>query len=139
MNTLVDITNEKIDIEKYKQLMKDPTAGAIVTFEGVTRNYFEDKVVTSLDYECYYHMAIKELQKIADDCIAKGALKVCLVHRIGVVAISEVSLICIVLSSHRKLAFELCEYSLEQIKKMVPIWKKEVYSDSKHLWKKNIN
>jgi molybdopterin synthase catalytic subunit len=84
-------------------------------------------------------MAINELKKIAIDCISKGALKVCLVHRIGVVDIAETSVICIVSCSHRKLAFEICEFSLERIKEAVPIWKKEIYSDKNHSWKKNVN
>jgi len=134
---VLDPIDDKV-IHHYKELLKDPRAGAIVTFEGVTRNYFEDKQVVTLEYECYHEMANIELEKIANECISMGALKVCLLHREGIVDISETSVLIIVLTSHRGDGFKLCEYSIEQIKKRLPVWKKEVYTNSTHVWKENL-
>ena len=137
-NIIVDVIDSKLSLDNYLKQMEDPTAGAIVTFSGVTRNYFEDKKVITLQYECYKDMALKALNEIANECINLGALKVCLVHREGIVDISETSVICIILSCHRKTAFEICEYSINEIKKRVPIWKKEIYDNNNDsIWKDN--
>jgi molybdopterin synthase catalytic subunit len=140
---LVDIISTPLVLSDYIDILNktnpDGKTGAVVTFSGLTRDYFSDKQVLTLEYECYREMALRSLREIAQECIDRGALKVCLVHREGIVGISEVSVICVVMCSHRKLAFELCEYSLESIKQIVPIWKKEVYTDHSATWKENAN
>lgn len=140
MTIIVDIISERLELSNYlNQINPDGKTGAVVTFSGLTRDYFQHKKVVSLDYECYREMALSSLREIAEKCISRGALNVCLVHREGPVNIGEVSVICIITCSHRKLAFELCEYSLESIKQIVPIWKKEIYSDQTSTWKENNN
>ena len=136
-NIIVDVIDSELSLDNYLKQIQDPTAGAITTFSGVTRNYFENKTVITLEYECYREMALKALNEIANECINMGALKVCLVHREGIVNISETSVICIILSCHRKKSFEICEYSIDEIKKRVPIWKKEIYDNNEPIWKDN--
>lgn len=136
-NVIIDIVDKDLSLDVYLSALKEPRAGAIVTFTGITRNFFEDKKIITLEYECYKEMALKELNNIANECINLGALKVCLVHREGQVNITETSVICIIYSYHRVKAFEICEYSINQIKKRVPIWKKEIYENDTSLWKDN--
>jgi molybdopterin synthase catalytic subunit len=136
-NVIVDIVNKDLSLDQYLSALKDPTSGAMVTFSGMTRNYFGDKKVITLEYECYKEMALKTLNDIANECINLGALKVCLVHREGRVNITETSVICIIYSCHRAKAFEICDYSINEIKKRVPIWKKEIYENNNSMWKEN--
>lgn len=136
-NVIIDIVNENLSLEQYLSALKDPKSGAMVTFSGMTRNYFEDKKVVTLDYQCYKEMALKTLNEIANECISLGALKVCLVHREGRVDVTETSVICIIYSCHIDKAFEICEYSINEIKKRVPIWKKEIYEDNSSIYKEN--
>ncbi len=134
----IDLVNSTIDLNKYLALVSDPKAGAITTFIGVTRDNFEDKKVTQLSYECYNEMALSEMKKICEEALQnKGILKVALIHRLGIVPVEEASIICLVSSEHRKEGYQVNEEMMYQLKKNVPIWKKEIYNDGDSEWKQN--
>jgi molybdopterin synthase catalytic subunit len=121
-------TNQPIDLNELVLFVTDPEAGAIATFIGTTRNNNEGRKVIGLDYEAYPQMAEKELARISED--AKKQWPICrmaIVHRLGPVKIGEASVIIAVSSAHRDAAFAACRYAIEEIKKTVPIWKKEVF------------
>ncbi|HEY3152178.1 MAG TPA: molybdenum cofactor biosynthesis protein MoaE [Candidatus Binatia bacterium] len=121
-------TNQPIDLNELVLFVTDPEAGAIATFIGTTRNNNEGRKVIGLDYEAYPQMAEKELARIGED--AKKQWPICrmaIVHRLGPVKIGEASVIIAVSSAHRDAAFAACRYAIEEIKKTVPIWKKEVF------------
>ncbi len=121
-------TNQPIDLNELVLFVTDPEAGAIATFVGTTRNNNEGRKVIGLDYEAYPEMAEKELARIGED--AKKQWPICrmaIVHRMGPVKIGEASVIIAVSSAHRDAAFAACRYAIEEIKKTVPIWKKEVF------------
>ncbi|HYT53861.1 MAG TPA: molybdenum cofactor biosynthesis protein MoaE [Verrucomicrobiae bacterium] len=122
------VTNQPIDLNELVLFVTDPEAGAIATFVGTTRNNNEGRKVIGLDYEAYPEMAEKELARIGED--AKKQWPICrmaIVHRMGPVKIGEASVIIAVSSAHRDAAFAACRYAIEEIKKTVPIWKKEVF------------
>lgn len=122
------VTNQTIDLNQLIAYVTDPEAGAIATFVGTTRNHNEGRKVIALDYEAYPEMAEKELARIGAD--AKQQWPICrmaIVHRLGPVQIGEASVIIAVSSAHRDAAFAACRFAIEEIKKTVPIWKKEVY------------
>ena len=122
------VTNQPIDLNELVLFVTDPEAGAIATFIGTTRNNNEGRKVIGLDYEAYPQMAEKELARIGED--AKKQWPICrmaIVHRLGPVKIGEASVIIAVSSAHRDAAFAACRYAIEEIKKTVPIWKKEVF------------
>lgn len=122
------VTNQPIDLNELVRFVTDPEAGAIATFVGTTRNNNEGRKVIGLDYEAYPEMAEKELARIGED--AKKQWPICrmaIVHRLGPVEIGEASVIIAVSSAHRNAAFAACRYAIEEIKKTVPIWKKEVF------------
>jgi molybdopterin synthase catalytic subunit len=122
------VTNQPIDLHELVLFVTDPEAGAIATFIGITRNNNEGRKVIGLDYEAYPEMAEKELARIGED--AKKEWPICrmaIVHRLGPVKIGEASVIIAVSSAHRDAAFAACRYAIEEIKKTVPIWKKEVF------------
>jgi molybdopterin synthase catalytic subunit len=121
-------TNQPIDLNELVLFVTDPEAGAIATFIGTTRNNNEGRKVIGIDYEAYPQMAEKELARIGED--AKKQWPICrmaIVHRLGPVKIGEASVIIAVSSAHRDAAFAACRYAIEEIKKTVPIWKKEVF------------
>jgi len=104
--------------------------GAIVTFTGRVRKNSRGREVLYLEYEIYEEMARKELQKIEKEAVDRWSLNTCIIiHRIGRVEISETSIFIAVSSPHRKESFLAAEFIIDEIKKSVPIWKKEFYND----------
>ena len=122
------VTNQPIDLNELVRYVADAEAGAIVPFIGTTRNNNEGRKVLALDYDGYPEMAEKELARIGAE--AKNQWPICkmaIVHRLGPVQIGEASVIIVVSSAHRDAAFAASRFAIEEIKKTVPIWKKEVF------------
>ena len=128
------VTNQPIDLSELVRHVTDPEAGAIVTFIGTTRNNNEGRKVIALDYEAYPEMAEKELARIGADANNQWPLcRIAIVHRLGPVQIGEASVMIAVSSAHRHAAFAASRFAIEEIKKTVPIWKKEVF-DGGEVW-----
>ena len=122
------VTDKPIDLHELVDCVTDPEAGAIATFIGTTRNNNQGRKVIALDYEAYPEMAEKELARLGEDAKKKWQIcRMAIVHRIGSVQITEPSVIIAVSAAHREAAFAACRFAIEEIKKTVPIWKKEVY------------
>ena len=122
------VTDKPIELQELVNYVSDAEAGAIATFIGTTRNNNEGRKVTALDYDGYPEMAEKELRRIGADAKTKWPIcKMAIVHRLGPVQITEASVIIAVSAGHRDAAFAACRFAIEEIKKTVPIWKKEVY------------
>lgn len=122
------VVDRPINLQELLDYVSDPEAGAIATFIGTTRNNNEGRRVIALNYEAYPEMAQKELVRVGDQ--AKQNWQICriaIVHRIGPVQITQPSVIIAVSSAHRDAAFAACRFAIEEIKRTVPIWKKEVY------------
>ena len=128
------VTDKPIDLQELVRYVADPEAGAIATFIGTTRNNNEGRRVIALDYDGYAEMAEKELVRIGADARRQWPIcKMAIVHRLGPVQITEASVIIAVSAGHRDAAFAACRFAIEEIKKTVPIWKKEVY-DGGEVW-----
>jgi molybdopterin synthase catalytic subunit len=126
----VMLQEETIRVEKIINETSSDADGALVSFTGRARNLSNGKRVTRLEYECYDAMAIKELEKIGSEALARWPATNCvIVHRFGVVEIGEASIFIAVSSPHRDEAFQSVRYIIDTVKKTVPIWKKEYYSD----------
>lgn len=122
------VTHQAIDLQELVRFVSDPEAGAIATFIGTTRNNNEGRKVIALDYEAYPEMAEKELARIGTDARKTWQIsRMAIVHRLGPVQITEASVMIAVSSPHREAAFAACRFAIEEIKKTVPIWKKEVF------------
>ena len=122
------VTHEPIDLDELVRYVTDAEAGAIATFIGTTRNNNEGRKVIALDYEAYLEMAEKELARIGADASKQWPLcRIAIVHRLGPVQIGEASVIIAVSSAHRDAAFAASRFAIEEIKKTVPIWKKEMF------------
>ncbi len=122
------VTQKAINLQELVEYVTDPEAGAIATFIGTTRNNNEGRKVISLDYEAYPEMAEKELARLGKEAKIKWNIRrMAIVHRIGPVQITEPSVIIAVSAAHRSDAFEACRFAIEEIKKSIPIWKKEIF------------
>ena len=126
----VAISAEPIDIAAAHARANDPRAGAQAAFTGTVRNATQGREVVRLEYEAYEEMAIEELERIAAEAAAEhGLLAVEIVHRTGVVAPGEASVVIVATARHRPAALAAAQWAIEQLKVRVPIWKREVYAD----------
>ncbi len=127
---LIRVTEEELRTDEAVAAVASPEAGAINTFHGVVRNNNLGRGVSYLVYEAYPSMAEKVMREIAEEAREKFGLIDCAVlHRTGRLEIGETSLLIAVSSGHRKESFEGGHWLLNEIKKRVPIWKKEVWDD----------
>ncbi|RJE74366.1 MULTISPECIES: molybdenum cofactor biosynthesis protein MoaE [Reichenbachiella] len=127
---MIEITSKTIRTSELIDYVKESGAGAINVFIGTTRNQTAGKKVIKLDFEAYEPMAVKELQKIADRAVEQwDILSYAIVHRVGIVEIGEEAVVIAVSTPHRKDAFQACEFIIDELKKTVPIWKREVFED----------
>ncbi len=127
---LVRVTEEKLRPEAVIDSLERKVHGAVTTFMGTVRKYTEDRTVEYLDYEAYPEMAQAKLQEIVDELKSRDEIEdISVVHRIGRLYVGETSLIVAVASLHRRLGFETCLDTVERIKEIVPVWKKEVWAE----------
>jgi len=118
---LVDVTDAPLEIAAVAAAVRDPRAGAVVTFEGVTRQ------VEALDYEAYVEMARSRLAAIGgEEAERHGLCAVALVHRVGRVPLSEPSVIVAAAAGHRGEAFAGARALIDRVKAEAPIWKVEL-------------
>jgi molybdopterin synthase catalytic subunit len=127
---MIELTEDKIRIDEVMQLVESPNAGAIDVFIGTVRNETKGKKVIRLEFEAYKSMAILELEKIKARAQDKWPiLKIAIIHAVGVLEIGDIPVVIAVSTAHRDAAFEACKYVIDELKKSVPIWKKEIFED----------
>ena len=130
MSDFYELTNDPIDISSVARRVVPSECGATVTLDGYVRKFTKDRETLYLIYEAYEPMAIKEMQKLVDQAKRDFEISnVGIVHRLGRLEIGETSVVISVAAPHRKAAFAACEWLIRELKRTVPIWKKEVYAD----------
>ncbi len=128
---MIEITLDPlIPEDSIKKVSRDYN-GAVLTFLGTTRSSTGDRKVLYLEYEAYRPMADKMLMEIVNEIQTKWPIvrDVAISHRLGRLEVGDISLIVAIASPHRSDAFEACQYSIDRIKQIVPIWKKEFFED----------
>lgn len=135
---LKHITFERIDRNLIPDVFTNDLneCGSVVIFEGRVRaDKIDNAVVEKIIYESYIEMAEKEFEEIEKETIEKfGVKKVIIKHRVGEVKVGEIALLVAILSGHRKEGFAAIQYVVDEVKRRVPIWKKEILSDGKTRW-----
>ena len=127
---IIRVTRDEIDMTDLVSQLTKPNCGAILTFLGVVRDHADGHKVEEIDYTCYEEMATKELAKVARQSMMKhGVEHVAVVHRIGLLKVGEASLGLVVASPHRVEGFACAQMLIDEMKKAVPIWKKEFGPD----------
>lgn len=133
MSVLARISDEPLDEAAIRSAVADPAHGAIVTFCGVVRDHDGGHVVRALDYRAHPD-AGRFLQEIVDRVGAETGVRVAAAHRVGDLRIGDVALFAAASAGHRSEAFDACERLVEEIKRGVPIWKRQHYSDGVSQW-----
>jgi molybdopterin synthase catalytic subunit len=129
-----ELTGEALDVGRIARRVVPETCGAIVTLDGFVRQFTKGRETLYLVYEAYEPMAVKEMEKLVRAAREKFEIAhVGLVHRLGKLEIGETSVVIAVAAPHRRAAFEACEWLIKELKRTVPIWKKEVYADGE-IW-----
>ncbi len=132
-NERFKITADVLNIEALHELVRTPAAGAVSLFVGVVRENNLGRDVDYLEYEAYPPMAVKKMREIAGDLHSRWEITdVAMHHRTGRLEIGEASVVIAVASAHRKASLEACHYAIDRLKQIVPIWKKEVWTDGEH-------
>lgn len=128
---LFEITREPIDILDMRARLLRGEDGAVCVFDGVARNNTRGRRTRYLEYEGYEEMALKTMRQIADEAHERwpGIDRIGIRHRLGRIEIGESSVVIVVTSPHRKVAFEACQFAIDRLKQIVPIWKKEYFED----------
>lgn len=132
---MVRLTRDGIDYHTLTESVRSPRCGAVVLFLGTVRDLTGDFVTAFLEYEAYAEMAEKKLAEIEANVRRKWSVgEVAMVHRLGRLDVSEVSVAIAVSSRHRAEALEACKYAIDTLKETVPIWKKENAPDGTGEW-----
>ena len=124
------IVEEAISADALHALVLRPEAGAVAVFLGVVRDNNLGREVDYLEYDAYPEMAERVMGRIGEEIRARwDVAEVAMLHRVGRLEIGEASVGVAVSSAHRAEATDACRYGIDRLKAVVPIWKKEVWSD----------
>jgi molybdopterin synthase catalytic subunit len=133
----ISIIPEPLPTAEVVAFVHDPTAGGIDVFLGTTRAEKNERgqELLSLDYEAYHEMASRQLQSLARRARERWPIiKLALLHRMGRVGLGEPSVVIAVSTPHRAEAFEACRFLIDELKRDVAIWKKEVWAAGEGTW-----
>jgi molybdopterin synthase catalytic subunit len=125
-----ELTTDPIDIASVARRVVPAECGATVTLDGYVRQITKGRETLHLFYEAYEAMALREMEKLGQQAREQFEISnIGIVHRLGKLEIGETSVVISVAAPHRKAAFQACEWLIRELKRTVPIWKKEVYAD----------
>ena len=125
-----EITETRLSLDALAAAIGQDTSGAIASFLGIVRGFARGRHIDHLEYDAYPEMAITKMQQIGDEIRTRWPVdRIAIVHRVGRLAVGEASVAIAVASPHRHEALQACAYAIERLKEIVPIWKKEVWSD----------
>ena len=125
-----ELTTEPIDVTSVARRIVPRRCGATVTLDGYAREWTRGRRTLHLVYEAYAPMALAEMRRLGEEAHRLFRIAhVGIVHRTGRTEIGETSVVISVSAPHRRAAFEACEWAIRELKRTVPIWKKEFYED----------
>ncbi|NOT07580.1 MAG: molybdenum cofactor biosynthesis protein MoaE [Gemmatimonadales bacterium] len=128
------LTRVPIDLAPLVEEVAAARRGGIATFIGLVRNHHEGREVVSLDYSAYEPMAEAVCAEIVAEAEERWPVKVAVRHRLGALAIGDAAVAIAAAGDHREEAFAACRYAIEELKRRVPIWKRERYADGTEGW-----
>jgi molybdopterin synthase catalytic subunit len=132
------LTSEPLELHERElvNLVRRDESGAVVVFYGVVRNNNEGRNVLRIEYEAHESMALRKMAEVAEEVKRRfpDTTEVGIWHRIGTLEVGETSLLVALSSPHRREGFEACHWTVDRIKEVVPVWKKEQFSDGGAAW-----
>ena len=132
---MIRLTHQPIDTAAVLAEVASPAAGAVLLFLGTARDSTDGRPTASLNYECYEEMALRQLAELEAEARRRWPLTGCtLVHRLGRLEIGAASVAVAVSSPHRDDAFAAGRWLIDTLKQIVPIWKRENWTDGTSEW-----
>lgn len=128
------LTPLPIRLEQLVNQVTAPERGGVVTFLGLVRDHHQGRGVTGLSYSAYEPMAEATCSEIVVEAEARWPVRIALSHRLGDLAVADVAVAIAVAGDHREEAFAACRHVIEELKRRVPIWKRETYADGTEAW-----
>ena len=128
------LVTDPIDVSALLALVQSPERGGIACFLGTVRNHQRGREVVRLEYSAYEPMAEAECGRILAEAESRWDVAVALRHRAGALEIGDTAVAIAAASAHRDEAFLACRYVIEEVKRRVPIWKREVFADGSVEW-----
>lgn len=130
-----EITSDPLDAARLLARVGAPEDGAVLLFLGTVRNHADGRSVSGMQYEGYKEMALEVLRRIAEEASERFSTpNLAVTHRLGKLEIGEVSVVVAVSSPHRAEAYGASRYVMEEIKRRLPVWKKEFYVEGAPEW-----
>lgn len=132
---MIRLTHEPIDYAASTESVRTHAAGAVVLFLGTVREMTGDRQTVALDYDAYPEMALRKMQELEDEARRRWpVLQVEIIHRLGRLELGDISISIALSTPHRADAFEAGRFLIDEFKQIVPIWKKENWSDGSTEW-----
>lgn len=128
------LVTDPIDLGALLALVQSPERGGVASFLGTVRNHHHGRDVLRLEYSAYEPMAEAECERIVAEAESRWDVAVALRHRVGGLEIGDTAVAIAAASAHRDEAFLACRYVIEEVKRRLPIWKREVYADGSVEW-----
>jgi len=131
---IAEVTDRPLDLAAHQAAVAHPAAGAVVTFDGVVRNHDEGRMVLELEY--HGHPTAPDLiREVAESIAARdGLIAIAVSHRVGMLAIGDIALAAAVSAAHRGDAFRACSDLVDEVKRLLPVWKRQVFPDGTDEW-----
>jgi molybdopterin synthase catalytic subunit len=135
MSIRTAIVRRAIDVAALLAEVQDTANGATLVFLGQVREVNDGRPVSGIEYSAYGEMAERELASIASECVSAFGISHLLVeHRLGALELGETSIAIVVAHPHRGAAYEASRFVIEEVKRRLPIWKREGYVDGSSEW-----
>jgi len=123
-----------LDLPRLVATVQSPERGGIASFLGVVRSHHQGRAVVRLDYSAYHEMAEAECGRVVTEAESRWPVKVALAHRIGSLEVGDLAVVVVAAGAHRDEAFAACRHVIEELKRRVPIWKREHFADGEVDW-----
>ncbi len=132
---MIRLMTDAINYAALTESVCRPDCGGVVLFLGTVRDQSDGHVTAALEYEAYCTMAETKLAEIEQEARRRWPVgEIALVHRLGRLAVGEVSVAAAVSCPHRAEAFEACRFAIDRLKEIVPLWKKDIGADGSGDW-----
>ncbi len=128
------LTTDPIRLDTLISMVTAPERGGVATFLGLVRNHQSGRSVTGLEYSAYEPMAEAVCRELIAEAESMWSVRAALSHRLGRLDVGDVAVAIAVAGQHRDEAFAACRHLIEELKRRVPIWKRESYSDGTETW-----
>ena len=131
---LAEVRDRPLVVDELVEAVRDPSAGAVVTFVGYVRDHDHGQPVEVLDYTSH-PSADHVARDLAEQLAAQDrVVRIAVVHRTGHLVVGDIAVVAAVSAAHRREAFEVCERLVDEFKRTVPIWKHQVFTDGSDEW-----